>query len=759
MATNNAVLENPSMIDQGTLTFSIESRILRELGERLVKQPEVAVVELIKNAYDADALQCTVEYDPQESIIVKDDGHGMTLDRFVNGWMRVGTSSRGLLRLSEKYSRPITGEKGIGRFAVRVLGRVLHLESVADDVERCIRTRLIADFDWSDFDRHEDLGRVHVPYELFKVEESTPTGTKLIVTRLRSQVSRLNLNAIRTGSIGILTPLRSLFRKTADGNEVELSAEGTSEPGFILNVQTANQDSDSGDVAQQILDAFVLRAILRLQSNSVDLRVFRRGSRKPYLRIVDTYPNEIKNLYADIRFFPRRKGTFTDVSIDGRRAQSWISENNGVAVFDRSFRVPPYGYPHDDWLQLQTDAARNRRNPRSEIAKKHFDMPQSVRAAPSLNWMLRLPQSLQLVGLVQVEGRRIEELNPHQAEEGLMASADREGFVENRAFEQLRDLIRGAVEAIAFVDRKLQMEAEEAQQRRLVETLQDQTRAAIAEVQANSDIAAADKVRIVSALAQTQHLALRQQEASREREQQLEVMSLLGVVAGFMTHEFGVALQELEDANKRLVELAGARPDFELTAKTFAGHIKQLKEFATYSSGYIRGARSTPTEPYAVKPRLQQVKRIFGKYADQRNIKVEVSAENGLMAPLVPVSLYNGLALNLYTNALKAVTAKAGMKRGKVAFRAWNEGRWHYLEVSDTGIGVPTALYERVFDPLFTTTQARNDPLGSGMGLGLTLVRRGVEAFGGSADLVPPSDDFATCIRVRLPLSARRPHA
>ena len=137
----------------------------------------------------------------------------------------------------------------------------------------------------------------------------------------------------------------------------------------------------------------------------------------------------------------------------------------------------------------------------------------------------------------------------------------------------------------------------------------------------------------------------------------------------------------------------------------------------------------------------------------KRNIKVEISAAPGLSAPMVPVSLYNGLALNLYTNALKAVTAKVGSQPGKIAFRAWNEGRWHYLEVSDTGIGIPSALLERVFQPLFTTTQSRNDPLGSGMGLGLTLVRRGAEAFGGRTDLVAPAGDFATCVRVRLPLS------
>lgn len=56
-----------------------------------------------------------------------------------------------------------------------------------------------------------------------------------------------------------------------------------------------------------------------------------------------------------------------------------------------------------------------------------------------------------------------------------------------------------------------------------------------------------------------------------------------------------------------------------------------------------------------------------------------------------------------------------------------------------------------VFDPLFTTTENRRDPLGSGMGLGLALVRRGAEAFGGKAELVAPPPGFATCIEIRLP--------
>ena len=61
-------------------------------------------------------------------------------------------------------------------------------------------------------------------------------------------------------------------------------------------------------------------------------------------------------------------------------------------------------------------------------------------------------------------------------------------------------------------------------------------------------------------------------------------------------------------------------------------------------------------------------------------------------------------------------------------------------------------MYERVFDPLFTTTSDSSNPLGSGMGLGLTFVRRSVEAFGGRSEVRPPPPGFATAVRVSLPL-------
>jgi signal transduction histidine kinase len=734
------------IIKEGELPFTIESRVLRELGERLVKRPEVALVELLKNAYDADATECSVEW-LNSSIRVTDNGAGMTLQRFTDGWMRIGTSAKAENSTSTVFKRPITGEKGIGRFAVRFLGLALHLESVARDPDRSQRTRLVADFDWKEFDTLEDLGDIKIPYRLEAVDESVPTGTTLTVTRLRAQAETVNLQQVRTNSLDVLTPLSSLF-KSALGSAPERITGRTKDPGFILRLNAGpDDDVSSPDVAAKILDHYFLRATLRLANGRLKIGVYRRGSAEPHTTIDDKFTSSVGPVFADIRFFPRRQGAFADMPVDGRRVQSWISRNAGVAVFDRAFRVQPYGTPSDDWLKLLVDAERNRRDPRSSLAEKHFTMSPSTRSSTSENWMLRLPSSSQLIGIVLVDGRRG---TGRAADDGLIAAADREGFVENAAFEQLRDVVRGAVEAIAYVDRQIQHEEERKRHEQLARALRKDTMAAIKEIEGNPAIPARDKRQIVAALADMQSRAERQEASSREREQQLEVMSLLGVVAGFMTHEFGVALDELEATHRTLSLLARRDTQFARAALALGEHITRLREFVTYSTGYIEGARTTPTKAYRVLPRIQQVTRIFGKYAKDRDIEIVIDAEPSLSAPLLPAALYNGIVLNLFTNALKAVTAST-RKESIIEIRAWAEGRWHFLEVSDTGIGIPAVLHERIFDPLFTTTQSRNDPLGSGMGLGLALVRRGVEAFGGRVDVVTPKEPFSTSIRVRFP--------
>lgn len=736
-----------SKVERGRLTFSVEARLLRELGERLVRSPEVALVELVKNAYDADASRCILRHEPG-LILVSDNGHGMTLHEFRTAWMRVGTSSKESTATSRRFGRDITGEKGIGRFAVRFLGPSLDLESIAYDEKRGEHTRLRAHFDWPEFDRHEDIGQVEVPYELEVLENGHETGTTLTIGGAR-ELSEKELRAVRTASVGLLSPMRPLFRNLKSGASAA-TTKSVPDPGFALEIQ--DEDATVDDVATSVLEHFVVRAELRVTKSRVVLRVFRRGESKPYLEIKDRQQLGLGSVSADVRFFPRRSGTFRSTGIDGKVAYRWVAENAGVAVFDRAFRVQPYGAADDDWLYLQADVARRRRDPRSFLAQKHFPMTDDEKGDTKLNWMLRLPQSAQVVGVVEVRARRD---GGAKGESALVPAADREGFIANVGFRRLRSLVRGALEAIAYVDRATQLEEQAEEEARSRLESDADTRRVIEAIQTNPSISESEKREIVAALKTSQGLLQTQAETARERERQLEVMSLLGVVAGFMTHEFGAAVSVLKAAQR---DLEGANdPSASKRAARLADSIKTLQQFAAYASGYVQGSRTIPDSPYKARPRLRQVAKVFGPYAAERHIAVQIDVDKDVEAPLVPPSLYNGIAQNLLSNALKATTANPSTDPQTIAFRAWNERSWHTIEVSDTGVGIDDALRDRVFDPLFTTTSGRLDPLGSGMGLGLTLVRRGAAAYGGSANVVDPPPGFNTCIQVQIPLDQEGP--
>lgn len=730
------------MINRGSLSFTLQSRVLRELGERLVKQPEVAILELIKNAYDADAVTCSVRVE-RRMLVIEDDGSGMTLQRFRTAWMTIGTGAKTVTPTSARFGRPVTGEKGIGRFAVRFLGGRLRLVSNAFDAKRECVTELATVFDWERFDQEQDIGNLKVKYVLRRSPEGTPTGTSLTITHPRTPFAAINWKQIRTGAAGVVTG-----RAPAAAHVGADGVRTAQDPGFRLRIATEQDEED--DLATSLLNFYALRASVELNGTKVSIAVNRRGSEKPFVLLEADFPNVIGPVQADIRFFPRRAGALTGAPIDGRVAYTWLRENGGVFVFDNGFQVRPYGFPGDDWLGIDADASRNHRDPRSSFTSRHLRMSRAERAAPGENWMLRLPGSAQLVGNVHVRGVR----GKAARRDGLVAAADREGFVDNLAFRQLWDLIRGAVEAIAYADRRIQQDEAAEKARQAVEESRAKTTAAISDIRADRNLAPAQRDKIVAMLVESQTRVERHEEGTKSRERQLEVMSLLGVVGGFMTHEFGAAIEVLRKASAELARLAETDPAFAVPATSIARHGDALRAFVEYSRAYIQGARVRPKAPYAARPRLLQIRKVFGKYASDRGITVDVEVEADVMVPLIPAALYNGVAQNLFTNALKAVVANPTRPDGghRIVFRAWNEARLHRLQVSDTGRGIAPGLRSFVFDPLFTTTADGDDPLGSGMGLGLALVKRGAQAFGGDAQLAQPPPGFVTCVEVRFPL-------
>src|SRR5215813_1986154 len=161
----------------GTQILRPRARILRTFGDEL-SSAIVAVIELVKNAYDADATRVLVRFQGpleigQGRIEVMDNGHGMSLETIRTTWMEPATLFRRRQQRSEQYSRRVLGEKGIGRFAASRLANTLEVMTRRAGEDREIR----ALFDWSQFDDESRyLDQVEVLWEESEPAEICPAG-------------------------------------------------------------------------------------------------------------------------------------------------------------------------------------------------------------------------------------------------------------------------------------------------------------------------------------------------------------------------------------------------------------------------------------------------------------------------------------------------------------------------------------------------------------------------------------------------------
>jgi signal transduction histidine kinase len=203
-------------------TFRPRARILQLLGDELIGSPRLAVFELVKNAYDADANEVTVTLDLDEpsgpSIVVTDDGEGMNAEVLRDVWLVPGDDHRQQQRASDQRSRlnqrlPL-GEKGLGRFAVHKLGNRIQLVTRARNSDECS-----VEIDWQRLIAKPFLENAPVTIRTRKPEIFTgqKTGTRIEISDLRQpEWSRGEVRRLQRQITSICSPFEepSGFRAT-----------------------------------------------------------------------------------------------------------------------------------------------------------------------------------------------------------------------------------------------------------------------------------------------------------------------------------------------------------------------------------------------------------------------------------------------------------------------------------------------------------------------------------------------------------------
>jgi len=384
----------------------------------------LAVFELVKNAYDADATSCTVTAHDIETpritrIVVEDDGSGMTVDTVRNVWLEPGTEFRKAQRdegkRSDKFKRLPLGEKGVGRFAAHKLGDVISMVTRSeghDEVEVHI--------DWRRFSK--DLYLDQVPVEV-------RTRKPIVFTELKTG-TRIEISKVRQGEAWTRGRLRELHRSITSicspfGGPASFQAS--------LRVEPPNNWLDNLLDVSSVLEQSLFRASgvisgteLKYKYEFVPLpgmvgKIERRDAAKTIPlpgaagneKKIDLTPYSIGEVRFELRVFDRDP-LVLELTSDKTALKKYLDVNGGLRVYRDGVRIFDFGEPGNDWLNL---GGRRVNIPTGRISNN------------------------QIIGAVHLKA---------DASSSLVEKTNREGFIENDAYEAFRHAVLFAVAQIEF---------------------------------------------------------------------------------------------------------------------------------------------------------------------------------------------------------------------------------------------------------------------------------------------------------------------
>jgi hypothetical protein len=361
------------------------ARLQRYLGRELIADPNLAVIEFVKNSYDAGASRVLIKFEltsPESSLVIADDGVGMTLESFEEDWMHPGFSRKSDETPSSLRTRPPRssagrrqrgraplGEKGLGRLAAGRLGEVLEVFTRPSTKD----VWLHATFDWQRFeDMTKAMDEVVIPVDTEAPPEALDitAGTVVLIRDLRLKWdgrvpgrpspgrSRSRLGRLKQDLELLLRPLDDqdsefVVELTSD-SVVEANDIGTVTPKSATRAATYRYDFHlSTDAAGRTV---VHRKLKRSQSISAELGEPRtenlgRTVVTPELaRREDRPPELLCGEFSGSFFY--------DPPPKAKRASQLDAVGHGVLLYRDGAMVEPYGLDANDWVGVEARKAQ-----------------------------------------------------------------------------------------------------------------------------------------------------------------------------------------------------------------------------------------------------------------------------------------------------------------------------------------------------------------------------------------------------------------
>lgn len=708
--------------------FKVDANAILTLGRNSIKDHTTAVIELIKNSYDADAdlveLSIASRGEHGGRITISDNGQGMSESDIQNSWLRIGFSEKVSNKTSARYSRRKTGEKGIGRLSADRLGALLEVRTKRKGHPA---TGLVVD--WKKF---EGKGRVVENVKLETPANPTPripsaplgkrrtTGTQLIISELRQGWSASDIEKLHAELSLLLPPYPELTKnfvlKFTNDISPEYNGNVIHGKGVEGEIEFSAELDRNGSLSYK-LKYFDANNRAKRRTSARTVQWSELAPDPPRGEEIEKY--QLGVVQIRLSYFVRRADLLAGGKLSLTELREYLDRNAGVKIYRDLVRVKPYGDPSGpeaDWLGLGdrklSDPAGARRS--------------TFKIAPN-----------QLVGAVFAS----RDISP-----ALVDSSSREGLIENDAYRQLKVvlmrcimLIETKYHSISVANPRPETKASSA--KAAVRDLTGNLSSLSIELAGLQEKVADDMSGDLAAVSEQIQLFL-EQAASAKREIEeiadqntvLRGLATVGIASAIFGHETSFAVSQA-DGKIRIARGFLTRPPPNIPKAIeriddgleYMGRISGWGKFAMSRVNKDKRSRRRVSVTALVTAILDELETPMAKsdVALKRVIAGDVEAKTFAMD-------VEAVLINYLTNAYHEVKRHRRQRIIQVRLeKKINQGREGFeIAVSDNGSGISPDHQDRIWEPLFSTrTDGRGRP--SGTGLGLSIVKSAVEELRG----------------------------
>lgn len=710
------------------LTFKPYARLLTMIGDQLIKNERVALMELIKNAYDADANWVRISFDDfddewrpgkKAGIVIEDDGCGMTAEAIREVWMRPASPNKKSddpeRRLTPIKHRVMLGEKGIGRFALLKLGAkvtvvtrpakspveniaVMDFSDYSDEFTRCngeTVTPFLSDLKGSLSSRKAKVivpRKVKVNGQWYDAEE---TGTRITIECLRGKGWNKQVFDAIADDVSKMQPIFTIALDKKEDASVKFDI------GFVRNEKPLPDNCKKNiDELKGLLET---KSVLRITNGHYDV------SKREFSYVLNGEPcvrsfDELRE-YASKQFRRENAERYPNCGSfgfsffvfdlradrnDEEGAKRYLDpkalklvRDHRIYLYRDGVRVYPYGDPDDDWLSIEVLRG----------TKKAGDYLSND----------------QVVGYVEItyEG------NPE-----LKDKTSREGLVQDGV--AVADFIATIQMFLRFLRQEPYARYQIRVQKRR-EQKERKEKKSSAQIRELLDYAEKTQDKKIAKLAQSIQTAVeREQRVAAKQIETIEDLAGVGLSVEVSSHDIMAVMGRLNDA---FDQLERSKPQGGFNPPDLPDDLRRIRGMLAFVENQLRNMqtlfRSSHQRPHAinVKELLEKVIRIYSDAFRRNSIKVAIEEDGLPLRVKCTDAVLMQVFINLLDNSLYWLTVNVLRKGESRQIKIVLDGDNSKIIYADNGPGIAEENRAYVFEPFFSTKE-------EGRGLGLYIARQ-----------------------------------